>query len=1291
MRLITVLLLLTATAAAQYPRPGSGGGGGGGGGGGVTQVTGTAPIVSSGGTTPAISVNAATSSTQGVVKPDNSTITVTAGTISAATATTSTLGIVKPDNSTITVTAGVLSAAASFAPAVTNAASNGTAIVHCDNATDDTALWNTLLAITGATIQTPNNCTSLTTGVSFGASGVSLVLSPGFTLKNTAGTHPVVSINQPNSTVSGSGTLDNGGFGTGTSGTAGVLYLGQFATNVFISNITIQNGGTASATNIWAGIQAFASSATQSPTGSISNVHVTTMPGLCVALGGTHSLQIIGGQFDHCNKGGIELAGTGDGTSVTSAYIHHVYDLPASGSRGASGNGIFCSGSANCNISNNVISQTEYSGVRANGSAGSSIGTNTITNSGDWGIYTEFNNANTAISGNTLIDPLGGCITNDNGTFNVFGLGNLNNNVSVTGNTCVDPQGSGTDGSFTVPLFGAGIGYTAYTNVIGNSINGAYVGILGENTAVTNSQTPSVLINDNNIFDNRPQTITYTSLSGTVTAGDQVYVGGSSWATSLKRGLVTVVSTGNTRVVVTASAGYFAASDAVVDLTSGATFTASAVAGPQLAKLTLSTQTGFNIFDTVTLGTGATQSTGMVTCVPSATLPAMNSPGCPTANQIVVSLKSNATSLQIPFAGSGTLTDVTTSSTATISGVTNTLLQQQAGIGTNTDNSGFCNEYIENNLISNFVQFAVAQSNGGSSFSALGTGICYTPIGTTPGGAVTVVGAGNLTSTDIVTGGGSQTVQTPSSGATVSSGGLITGNGVTSNGVATVNGATFNILATSAATSGANVASPLLVQAGNIWNGTVSVPDFWQWNNQYGTGTNPSSTYTLAKGSGSSGSNFVSINFATTLGSLQIGSLGFLTSYQGNGAKLQVSTGTTTTNDCVKFDANGNTVDAGSACGAGGGAQSLFTSSTSTTPAFSGTLVFSMADISTTSPVVVTPTIMSANTSVSFSNLKTGARGSITWQQAASGGPFTVTYTGTVANMCQVSPTASILTTQLWHTDGTTVTGDGCTTNEGTLFRAPEVAAPGTPVTSSGVGWFDSTNHVLSVKDNSSTVSNTVVPATCTSQFISAISAAGVTTCATVTPTTATGNTTGSGNFVLATSPTLVTPALGTPTALVLTSATGLPTAGLVNNAVTSAKMAVANTYRTCDVPVGDTSASALTNAQLGPQSRICFMPAAATIIEMDVNADAGTPTVIVGRNRAGTIVNIVSSALATAASGGIACSNTGGTTGLNGATTCSSTLQNTSLNAGDYLELVSGTAGGTAKFFVVHVTYTVN
>ena len=49
---------------------------------------------------------------------------------------------------------------------------------------------------------------------------------------------------------------------------------------------------------------------------------------------------------------------------------------------------------------------------------------------------------------------------------------------------------------------------------------------------------------------------------------------------------------------------------------------------------------------------------------------------------------------------------------------------------------------------------------------------------------------------------------------------------------------------------------------------------------------------------------------------------------------------------------------------------------------------------------------------------------------------------------------------------------------------------------------------------------------------------------------------TGTGGAVFATSPTLTTPVLGTPSALVLTNATELPTAGIDDNAVTLAKMA---------------------------------------------------------------------------------------------------------------------------------------
>jgi hypothetical protein len=51
---------------------------------------------------------------------------------------------------------------------------------------------------------------------------------------------------------------------------------------------------------------------------------------------------------------------------------------------------------------------------------------------------------------------------------------------------------------------------------------------------------------------------------------------------------------------------------------------------------------------------------------------------------------------------------------------------------------------------------------------------------------------------------------------------------------------------------------------------------------------------------------------------------------QGNGAKIQLSTGTTTSGNCAKFDANGNVVDNGAACGSGGGGSLTLTDGTHT-------------------------------------------------------------------------------------------------------------------------------------------------------------------------------------------------------------------------------------------------------------------------------------------------------------------------------------------------------------------------
>lgn len=144
---------------------------------------------------------------------------------------------------------------------------------------------------------------------------------------------------------------------------------------------------------------------------------------------------------------------------------------------------------------------------------------------------------------------------------------------------------------------------------------------------------------------------------------------------------------------------------------------------------------------------------------------------------------------------------------------------------------------------------------------------------------------------------------------------------------------------------------------------------------------------------------------------------------------------------------------------------------------------------------------------------------------------------------------------------------------------------------------------------------------------------------------------------------------------------------------IASANLTIQNTYRTCMIDVGaDNAAAVLVNADLGPQGRQCFVPFAATVVEVTVAGDAGTPSVLTAKNHAGTRTDILTTPLATAASGGLACANAGGTVGLDGATTCSATLSTTSILGGDWLELdTGGIAGGTAKRMSVSITYVVN
>jgi hypothetical protein len=131
----------------------------------------------------------------------------------------------------------------------------------------------------------------------------------------------------------------------------------------------------------------------------------------------------------------------------------------------------------------------------------------------------------------------------------------------------------------------------------------------------------------------------------------------------------------------------------------------------------------------------------------------------------------------------------------------------------------------------------------------------------------------------------------------------------------------------------------------------------------------------------------------------------------------------------------------------------------------------------TTTPAItltlgaITPTSVAASGTVTGSNLS-----------GTNTGDQTITLTGDVTG----SGTGSFATTLVNIPTGTTMAGRILATN---------IAAPSTPAAGKSQIYVDSTNKVLSLKDDAGTVSNTVVPKAATAhQFVTAISAAGVIT-----------------------------------------------------------------------------------------------------------------------------------------------------------------------------------------------------
>jgi hypothetical protein len=174
-----------------------------------------------------------------------------------------------------------------------------------------------------------------------------------------------------------------------------------------------------------------------------------------------------------------------------------------------------------------------------------------------------------------------------------------------------------------------------------------------------------------------------------------------------------------------------------------------------------------------------------------------------------------------------------------------------------------------------------------------------------------------------------------------------------------------------------------------------------------------------------------------------------------------------------------------------------------------------------------------------FDTIGTAAQGSVLIHSATGWVP------APVGNMGQFLEAQGAGANVIWGSP----TGSG-TVNAGTSNQLSYYGSSGAAVS----GLATANNGVLVTNGSGVPSISTTLPSGLTINLGSASGlpiASGLSGAGTGVLTALAANVTGSGGIVLGTSPTLVTPALGTPTALVLTSATGLPNSGLVNPSTT--------------------------------------------------------------------------------------------------------------------------------------------
>lgn len=563
------------------------------------------------------------------------------------------------------------------------------------NASANTTLISAVLAVANSYNLLPA-CTIAITNVTSTAAGVTLD-GPGATLSIATGTTGIGVAASGNNFTAKNLSITGNNINAVTA-----LLECTGVTNCAVSNVNLATAGTGGTSNFAGGF------VSNNSTSTVSGGQITNIAGYCAQATGTGSLTITAVFISVCDKDGAVLQTGATANLIVNASTIQYIDDTGAGSSGAYGNGIYCGGGAigTCSAANNKFFNTKYSGIRYANNGGTAD-TNSFTNTGDWALYCELGCSYTTFTGNTIIDPFGGGIDIANGSDSHLGWSS-----TISGNTVKNCGGSSDHGAST-PIFGIGIYEEKFVTVTGNTVDGCYYGGEPGGQGTTVDTGAGSQWSSNSFTDSRVFTATLSgAYTGTINVGDTLIVG-STLATATKiMSVAAVVST--TQINVRMTKGRLASADVLADVNqTGAGTVSGTPIGPNWNHLTVGGISGgaFSLGDIVTAGTGATQAQGILSCIPTDT-------GCG-AGTYVALLQTNASSLNVLFPTSGTITDVTSGATGTISANTTTDISQQLGLKPNSNDTTAGDISLVNNNILSFVTAAYGTTGAGTTIGPI--------------------------------------------------------------------------------------------------------------------------------------------------------------------------------------------------------------------------------------------------------------------------------------------------------------------------------------------------------------------------------------------------------------------------------------------------------------------------------------------------------------------------------------------------------------------------------------------